>query len=405
MGDANRVNISIAEESSYGAAEESAVFQTLRTTGESLNHDMNTTTSQEMRSDRQISDIARIGLSASGDISFEVAYNSHEQLMRSALLDSAWGDEVKISAAQTISFDSTDNSISDSDSGFGDYTNNGWVKVTGADSSGNNSTFKIVTATSAKLVVKGGTLTTETAGAAITVQQGAEIVNGTSLASWNIEKDFEDLSSVLSLFLGMCINTMNIDVPADGIMTGSFGFMGSEETSITATNASSYTDAETTQVMTGANHVPKFLEDYTSSGILSLGFALNNNLRVRQQVGTLGVVSVGTGVVEVTGTVTRHFETAALYNKFLDQTTTSLAVVCRDSVGNQYVIELPQVKITAGSRKAGGLNTDVIGEFSFSAYMHPTEEITIKIVRFPVMEDLAGIVTATSTATGALTVS
>ena len=404
MGDANRVKISIAEESSYGVAESAVTFQTLRTTGESLNHDMSTTTSQEMRSDRQISDIARIGLSASGDISFEVSYDSCEQLMRSALLDSAWSSEAKISAAQTISFDSTDNSINDSASGFGSYAANGWVKVTGASNSGNNSTFKIVSRTAAKMIVKGGDLTTESAGEAVTVQQGAEVVNGTSLASWNIEKNYEDLSNVLSLFLGMCVNTMGLDIPADGIMTGTFGFMGSEETPLTATNSSSYTAATTTQVMTGANHVPKFLENYESSGILSLAISLNNNLRVRNQVGTLGVVSVGTGAVEVTGTVTKYFETAALYNKFIYQTETSLAVTCQDTLGNAYVVELPQVKITSGSRPAGGLNTDVIGEFNFSAYMHPTEEITIRIVRFPVMENFAGIVPATSTVTGALTV-
>ena len=404
MGDANRVKISIAEESSYGEAESAVAFQTLRTTGESLNHDMNTTTSQEMRSDRQISDIARIGLSASGGISFEVSYNSYEQLMRSALLDTAWSSEAKITAAQTISFSSVDNSINDSASGFGSYTANGWVKITGAGETANNSTFKVVSVTAAKIVVKGGTLTTEAAGEAITVQQGAEIVNGTSLASWNIEKDFEDLASVLSLFLGMCVNTWAIDIPADGIMTGSFGFIGSKETSLTTTNSSSYTDAATTQVMTGASHVPKFLENYASQGILSLAITLNNNLRVRNQVGTLGVVSVGTGAVEVTGTVTKYFETAALYNKFIDQTETSLAVTCRDTLGNAYVIELPQVKITSGSRAAGGLNTDVIGEFNFSAYMHPTEEVTIRVVRFPVMENLTGLIAASATVTGTLTV-
>ncbi|KKK75474.1 hypothetical protein LCGC14_2873330, partial [marine sediment metagenome] len=68
MGNANRVKVSYVVESSFGVAETGSNLQTLRLTNESLVHDMATTTSEELRSDRQISDIARIGLSTSGDI-------------------------------------------------------------------------------------------------------------------------------------------------------------------------------------------------------------------------------------------------------------------------------------------------------------------------------------------------
>jgi len=43
------------------------------------------------------------------------------------------------------------------------------------------------------------------------------------------------------------------------------------------------------------------------------------------------------------------------------------------------------MRITDGTRPAGGLNTDVVGTFEWQAYMNPTEEISIRITRFPVI--------------------
>lgn len=405
MGNANRVKVSYVVESSFGVAETGSNLQTLRLTNESLVHDMATTTSEELRSDRQISDIARIGLSTSGDIAFELSYGSHDDFLNAALLSASWSSEVKITAAQTISAASSDNSISDSASGFGSFTADQWVLVSGFSTAANNGFKKILSVTSAKLIFVNGTIVTETAGVPVTVLMGSQITNGTTLVSYNIEKDYEDLSNVLSLFLGQSINNLNLDVPSDGIITGTFGFMGSEETSLTSSSGSGYTAVNSTVVMTGANHVPDYMENYADTGILSFSMSLNNNLRTRMQVGTLGVTSIGVGTVEITGTFSVYFTTAALYAKFLSQQSTSIVLAVQDSQGSGYVIELPSIKITTGTRNAGGLNTDVIGEFGFSAFLDPTEQITIRIVRFPIMSNFAGIITATSTTAAALTVS
>jgi hypothetical protein len=245
----------------------------------------------------------------------------------------------------------------------------------------------------------------ESAGDLVTVQMGSQITNGTTTVSYNIEKDYQDLSNVLSLFLGQTVNTLNMSIPVDGIITGTFGFMGSEETSLTATAGAGYDAVGTTAVMTGANHVPNFLENNSEQGIISLDISLTDNYRARQQVGTLGVVSMGTGTVEITGTFSVYFSTAALYDKFLAHQDTKLAVAVQDSQGSGYVIELPAVVITTGTRSAGGINTDVIGEFGYSAKLSATESTTIRIARFPVMANFAGTVSAVSTTTAALTVS
>lgn len=404
MSDANRVKLAFVEESSFGAKESGSKLQVLRYNSESLKQDMNTVVSEEIRSDRQISDIARIGLSASGGIDFELSYGSHDEFLQAALLSSGWSAEKHINRQLTISASSVDNSINDSASGFGIFSANKWVYVSGFSNSANNGFFKIASVTASKIIFSNGTLVTEAAGQLVDVQQGGQITNGLVLPSFNIEKTFEDLSNVLSLLKGMCISTMSLEVPADGIIRGNFAFMGSAEESLTASAGSGYVAAGSTVVMTGANHVTNVFENLSELGILSFSFALNNNLRTRLQVGTLGVASIGSGSVEVTGTITLHLENDELFQKYLNQSVTSIVFAVRDEQGNGYLFEFPCVKITNGTRAAGGINTDVIGEFEFRAYMDASELITMRIARFPIMADMAGSIVETSNVTGSLTI-
>ena len=405
MSDANRVLLSFAEESAFGIKETGSNLTVLRYNSESLKQDMNTTVSEEIRSDRQIADIARIGVSASGGMEFELSYGSHDEFIKAALQSSAWSSEVKISAQATISASSVDNSISDSESAFGSFTANQWIYISGFATAANNGFFKIRTVTAGKLILWNGTLVTEVAGEQITLQQGGYICNGTTLVSYNIEKDYQDLASTLSLLKGMSINGMGLEVPADGIIKGTFDFMGSAEESLTASAGDGYNAANSNQVMTGANHVTNFLENFEETSILSLSLNLTNNLRTRLVVGTLGVASMGSGTVEITGIITLHMSDATLFNKYLNQDTTSIVFAARDVQGNGILIELPSVKIIDGQRNAGGINTDVIGTFEFRAFMDADELVSIRIARFSIMENFYGSVTAISSVTGALTVS
>ena len=407
MSDANRVQLAFVEETVFGAKESGSPLQILRYNSESLKQDMATTISEEIRADRQISDVARIGISASGGIDFELSYGSHDDFLKAALLSSAWTSELRVEKL-TLSVDAADNSFNDSVSGLGSFIANQWIFTAGFVNSENNGFFKIVSKTSSKIIVSGGTLVTEVVDAdPREIILGSQIVNGTTLVSYNLEKDFKDLSNILSLIKGMSINTLSLDVPADGIIKGNFGFMGSSEESLAASAGSSYTSETTTVIMTGANHVESFLEDLSDLAILSFSLALNNNLRTRLQVGTLGVASIGTGSIEITGTLTLHLANSTLFDKFLNQTVTSIAIAVQDNAGNGYVIELPSVKIIDGTRSAGGLNTDVIGDFDFRAYMDSSESISIRIVRFSpsVLALFAGSLSANSNVVGALQIS
>ena len=68
-------------------------------------------------------------------------------------------------------------------------------------------------------------------------------------------------------------------------------------------------------------------------------------------------------------------------DKYLNQTATSLAVtlIISDAA---YVIEFPSVKFNSGQRVAGGENTDIIADLSWTALKHATEAIPMRITKW-----------------------
>ncbi len=75
MSDASRVAVRGVAESVFGTTPASAL-QTIRTTGFSLKRATQGTTSQEVRSDRQVADWIRLGAHVEGEIPFELIYGN-----------------------------------------------------------------------------------------------------------------------------------------------------------------------------------------------------------------------------------------------------------------------------------------------------------------------------------------
>ncbi|MDF1685361.1 MAG: phage tail tube protein [Parvibaculaceae bacterium] len=71
----------------------SPAFQILRATGEALRHSKQTVVSNEIRSDRNVSDLAMASTSETGEIPFELSYGTLDSLMESALF-STWSSDV-----------------------------------------------------------------------------------------------------------------------------------------------------------------------------------------------------------------------------------------------------------------------------------------------------------------------
>ena len=383
VSDTNRVQLAYVEETSFGQQVTGSNLQTLRHTGETLKQETGIQVSQEIRSDRQIADVARTSIHASGQINYEMSYGAYDDLLAAALLAADWSTPETVGPITTIAAVASGNTFTDSGNGFAALDVGQWIRVSGFTKPANNGFFKLMSVAAGEIVVSGGTLEDESAGPTVTITQGGQIVNGTTKTSFNIERTFSDLSGERSLFTGMMVDTLALNAALNAMITGSMGFIGSREESLAASGGTGYDAAATGEVMNGVDDIAGLLENEVSVNAQSLGLNLANNLRAREKLGHLGAFDMGTGTVNVTGTLEAYFESATMFDKYLDYTATSLSLVLLDGAGNAYVIELPNVRFTDGSRQAGAQNQDVLANLSFQAFRHATEDVTIRIARFP----------------------
>lgn len=398
MSDANRVGLAYVVESTYGVTPSGPpTLKNLRWVNESLKQRTGSVTSQEVRADRQVSDLVRTELSAGGDISVELSYGAYDELFEYALeSDATWTTAVDFTvnsatinitiAASGSNFTLTRASGSWITDGLSATTSPGkWMRFSAMTLAANNGYAKVVSVTATVLTVSSLAMsaTTQSSGT-VSFRQMAEIKNGVLLKSLAIEKSFQDLSNTFSILNGMCIDTLALDASIGSILKGTIGFLGKKEASATATaGTGTNTAAPTNAVMNTIDNITGIFQGGAAFAITKLTLELKNNLRARQQIGTLGAISIGTGTVAVTGSIEAYFTSQAQLDLYRNWTKTSLAVKLIDSASNAYVIDMPEVILSDGEAVGGGINTDVMAKFTFTAFMDPTELTTLRIARSP----------------------
>jgi len=379
MANSNSVALRLAVESTYGTSP-GGTFEEVRFTSESLAKTTGTTTSAEIRSDRQITDVVRVSDGVDGAIEGELSYSgagtlssAQDELMEAALMSASF------SAVQTNTGSWTISGANINGTGVGTSLVAGdWVRVkNGATLIG----YFFVTVASANSI----TVTPTPSGAAATeVERGAAIKNGTTERSFTIERQHTDVASTFELYTGVKVNSMTVNVAAGSISRYTFALLGQDEVSAAASAASSTTDHATNPIMNGVDNVYAVRENHASLGTIVRSFSLTvaNNHFARQAVGSLGPVSMGSGSCVVTGTLSVYFENNTLLDKFRNWTTTNLSFILQDSAGNAYCFHIPECKLTLGRAATPGLNQDITAELSFQGYRDTTYGHTLRITRW-----------------------
>jgi hypothetical protein len=99
----SETEIGILAEPSWGGTPSPLTFQAIRITGESLKVNRNNIVSDEIRSDRNVSDLIQVGGSATGGIDGELSYGTFDELIESALF-SAWDSDKIVNGTTQKSF-------------------------------------------------------------------------------------------------------------------------------------------------------------------------------------------------------------------------------------------------------------------------------------------------------------
>lgn len=352
-------------------------------TNHSLGSEVQYTNSNFVRSDTNIAGTILTAIDAGGDVGIELQYGGYDDFMEAALRG-AFSTPLDISASN-ISFTASDNSINSSGAAFGNAVVGMWIKVTGAANAANNGYFKVVTATSSKLTLAGGTVVDESAGASITVD-GSVCKNSTTQKSFSFERNWTDLTNQYDVIKGARVNSFGLNFPLNTIATGTINFLAKNATLATSTAFSGTTAAPTTQSMNSITNVKEIFIDNTTAtySFTNIDFSITTNSEALRVIGDSAAVDVQQNSIGVTGNFGIYMEDNALITKLRAATSIDLAFVVEDDAGNGYVFHFPEVKLTSGGTTPNeGVNNTKVQNIGFTAVYDPTLAITASVSKFP----------------------
>ena len=388
--DTNRTGLAYLAETTWGETPSSALTE-LRFKGESFAYNITNTQSEEIRNDRQVTDIIQTGASCSGGFDFELSYSEYDTLLAAALWSSGWSTASTISRSGEIGFNNTSGRIyAENSTNFSALVTGQWISVSGATNSGNNRLYRITSTATTGLSVAPSPPTTEATGTQTIVIAGSYIRNGVTESSFTFEREHSDAVQFFD-YTGMVVNTLNISASADSVLTGSFDFIGKSATLAQSTGGSGANNAAgSNPVMNASSNVGEIFEGAFSSlatkdtdlYISELSFSLNNNVRGLRAIGSIANVDIGVGTCEITGTMNVYFLDSTLYDKYLAGTSTGLSFAVEDSLGNCYVYTFPAIEIETDAINSGGQNADVMENIGWRAKRDTNTDCQIQIDKF-----------------------
>lgn len=257
----------------------SAALTYLRCKTPEFNATINTTTSQELRSDRMVADLVRTSATSEGSIGFELSAVEYEPFIESAL-GGVFSTAINMTGT-TFSVSATDSSYNDSANGFStaNILPGHWLKFGGFTNAANNRIARVVSVAVGKIVIepRGTAVVTETAGAATTIK-GKSVRNGITKKTFTIERKFTDLTNEFMSHVGMMVNSMTLNTASEAIIEGTFSFVGRASAITAATVGSGAAVSSTANpIMSGVSNVGTIYENASPiSGVYFKSINLTN---------------------------------------------------------------------------------------------------------------------------------
>lgn len=367
----------------------------LNMTGETLDFSIKTDSSKNIVSTRVVSDLIQVGASAQGGFSFEHQFKEYDPFYLAVLQASTWTaygtGGVSAALSGSLTFTSSSITTSVATTGNDTFTNlqrGQWIVL--KPPAGASAAQKAYFASRAfRIAPSGGTFSTtvipidtatpiDTAATAAntTMGTGAQIAssraaNGTTMTSWVLEVQHPDVT-LYRQYIGMIASKMDLNMQVGSIVTGSFDFVGKKMVALSGTSCMGSPTAS--QAYGSANAVRGVFDiiEGTSSisattYIKSASLTYDNSLRVQEAIGVFGAAGVAPGTINCTGKVEVYFADSTMYNKFINNTESSLCIPVLDPLGNGYVYYFPRIKYSTAKVNAGGLDQDNMIAMDFTA--------------------------------------
>lgn len=370
--------VRIKKETTWSTAPGTTGAQLLRRVSSDLDLRKQTYESAEIRTDYQVADFRHGVRSVEGRISGELSPLTYESLF-AAVVRKAWAATSALTSLSiTISGTGPTYTVT---RGSGSFLTDGIkigdvVRLTAgsfnAANLNNNMLVVNLTATVATVVpLNGSALVAEgpIASATLSVPGKRTFVPTSSHTddSFSIEHWFSDISQS-ELFRGCKVMNAAVNLPATGIATCDFGFMGRDVTTATSAYYVSPTAATSTGVVAAVNGVVRYGNGQVAN-LTGLNFTIDGAMSATPVVGANTYADIFEGRVAVSGQFTAFFEDATYRDAFLNETEVSITVAMTTGSANAsdfIAFTFPRVKLGGASKSDGG-NGGIVQTVPFTA--------------------------------------
>lgn len=204
---------------------------------------------------------------------------------------------------------------------------------------------------------------------------------GTTRRSFTLQRKFADLATPeFHTYTGCEVNSLSLSVAPNSMVTTTFGIIGKNLSLGTSAISGSTFGSDV-----GNSPFDSFTGSITEGGssiatVTSIEMTLENGIEPLFSVGSQTTNRPSIGRSRLTGTLTTYFESKTLYEKFLNETSSSIVLTLTDPDGNDYAIELPNVKYNSGQPDVAGEGAVTIA-MEFVALYDSTDSSQIVVTR------------------------
>ncbi len=339
--------------------------------------------SNNIRPDRQTTDLVPVGAEAAGGFKSESVAEDWDILLPGVLFDSGWHAPVQPASACSFAIETgagLGGKITMDANSVASLVEDQFIFLSGATLAANRGLFRIIDITGTVVQVDRPCATE----AAVTLTiKGDRIRNGVTKTTYSIERAHEDISQFF-LYLGMLPSTYGQEIESGEPIMESIAFIGmSEDNDTTTASTPAASDPSTNPVLNGVTSVGSISVNNVAISdclIQKVSYEIDNKAKGKPAVGTLGYCDVDGASLKVTGKLTLYFSDATYYTKYRNSTAFSLTIPMSDSLGNQRIVHFPACKFHEMKSNVTGKDDDVLLESGFTAIVGPNG-YTVQIVR------------------------
>ena len=374
--------VAYKKESTWGTIATAAGGKYLRRVTANFNLTKETYESAEIRTDYQVSDMRHGVRSAEGSLNGELSPSAYADFMQSVVARDFSAGGTTTGASLTIAVAGSFFTITRAAGSWltdGFYVGN-VVRLAGAGFNpanvANNLLVVSMSATVLTVRVLSGTpLVAEGPIAASGVSVAGKItyapLTGHTDDSYTIEEWYADIAQS-EVYTGNKVGTMSVQLPATGLVTCDFSFMGKNlEQKGTSQYFTAPTAAGTNGILASVSGA-MVVNGQPVALITSMDFSVERGLEAANVVGSNFAADVFTGRIRVTGNFSTYFQDGVFRDYFDAESKISLVVALSTGVEKDAeVISFSFPLIKLGSATKSDSEMGIVQDHSFTALLNP----------------------------------